>query len=429
MAETRLTDDFLNKMRVEADPLADDTVRHILTEHDPSRVNLLLRQLLSSHEVVAPVGDLSDESCKVIESYIQQSGQLPAWADPEQIKVAEKLFETYGVMGFSLLGCSSLPVLYTCGRGGTQVLTASGKLEWSVRRRTLETSQFVLDTMSRGGLDPAQGGKGIHAAQRVRLMHGAIRTLIQSDPCLGGHANGPGGAWLPDRRWPPDWGVPISQETMGCTILTFSYTILQGLRKFGVDRISKEQESAYLHAWSVVGHIMGIRDEFLTPIKSMENAQELYDRVMARNRSQTPEEMKPGRDLTFALIEFMAEMIRKEAPFWGRFDAVQHISKLIMMPLLGEANCALLDIELDAKDLIALLPFRTVQWLAARFLRESSEYYRHAEWLFRIMARYLHEQDRELKGGSFEIPDHLWDGWRLARAPHAATGRPVATQP
>jgi hypothetical protein len=43
-------------------------------------------------------------------------------------------------------------------------------------RRIVETAQFVLDVMAPDGL--GHSGRGVRSAQKVRLMHAAIRHLI-----------------------------------------------------------------------------------------------------------------------------------------------------------------------------------------------------------------------------------------------------------
>ena len=57
--------------------------------------------------------------------------------------------------------------------------------------------------------------------------------------------------------WDPDWGVPINQEDLAGTLMTFSIVVLDSLRKLGVS-ISDEEPDAYFHAWNCVGHVLGV---------------------------------------------------------------------------------------------------------------------------------------------------------------------------
>ena len=69
-------------------------------------------------------------------------------------------------------------------------------------------------TAAAGALDA--GGAGIRSAQKVRLMHDAVRHLIL------------------EHGWDPALGLPINQEDQLGTLLTFSAVILDGLRKLGL---------------------------------------------------------------------------------------------------------------------------------------------------------------------------------------------------
>lgn len=407
------SDTFLRTMRETGDPLADNTVYHMLTEHGIDRVNTLLQDLIKTDDMTVQTQDLKDEVSAVLEEYLELSRVLPYWADEAKMEEAAAIFREYGLLCFSLLGCYSLPMLYTCGNGGTQVLINSNQLTNHVYRRILETAQFMIDVMSVGGLSP--DGRGLHAIQRVRLMHAAIRTLIQTDQ--QGHIDEQPATQLGQvlhrchNAWQPEWGVPINQETMGATILTFSYIIIDGLRTYDV-HLTPQQEEAFIHCWSVIGHLMGIREEFLRNVTTMEQAKALFDRIIAINLSRTPAEAVPGRELNEALLRYMAEMIQRQT-WLGRFDAVRHIPKLLMLELIGPQKTELLGIRLDPIDRLTLFPFRVFQKIMALVMHDGNEYARHADWLYRMVLSDIEQQKRESKGAFFRIPDELVDGWKL----------------
>ena len=135
------------------------------------------------------------------------------------------------------LACASLPACYAA-RKGVQVLHLTARLQTDPVRRIGETAQLTLDAMAPGGLAP--GGAGVRDAQKVRLMHAAVRHLV-----------GTSGAW------DPDWGVPVNQEDLAGTLMTFSIVVVDSLRKLGVS-VSDEEADAYFHAWNCVGHILGL---------------------------------------------------------------------------------------------------------------------------------------------------------------------------
>lgn len=159
----------------------------------------------------------------------------------------------------------------------------TARLETDTKRRIGETAQMIINVMAPGGLTPK--GQGINDIQRVRLMHGAIRHLI-----------------FQSGRWDPQWDQPINQEDLAGTLMTFTVTILDSLEKLGVKVESREAE-AYLHAWKVVGHILGIRAEMLP--ENVADAEDLMSAI--RRRQFAPSDA--GRQMTSALIEMLEDQV------------------------------------------------------------------------------------------------------------------------
>src|SRR5262245_15657081 len=80
-----------------------------------------------------------------------------------------------GAMGPEIimtLFCYGLPSCYAAAKG-VQVLALTTRLFSNPTRRVIETAQMVVDVMAPGGL--AARGRGIRTAQKVRLMHAAVR--------------------------------------------------------------------------------------------------------------------------------------------------------------------------------------------------------------------------------------------------------------
>jgi len=194
----------------------------------------------------------------------------------------EAFFAEYGPEVLMLLGCYSLPAAYAAAKGA-QVLCRTEFLERAARLRLFQTAQMIVDVMSPGGL--GRGGKGIRAIQKVRLLHASIRHLI-----LKGSL-----AWDTAVL-----GVPINQEDLAGTMLTFSTVILEGLGKFDI-AVPPEQAAAYLDTWCVVGRMMGIREELIPA--DLTSARVLTDTIQRRQIAASPE----GRRLTAALLAAMGE--------------------------------------------------------------------------------------------------------------------------
>ena len=129
---------------------------------------------------------------------------------------------------------------------------------------------MVVDAMTEGSLAP--GARGISTIEKVRLMHAAIRLLI---------LNRPGHDWPTDQR-----GLPINQEDMAGTLMTFSYLAIDGLKHLGI-RLNRADRESYVAAWAYVGRRMGV-DRELIP-KSFKEAKRL-----TRRHSEPPD--RPLRD-------------------------------------------------------------------------------------------------------------------------------------
>ena len=168
---------------------------------------------------------------------------LPEWADPQLIQTGEDLFWRYGTKLILVLYCYSLPFCYL-GRNGVQVLALTTRLASNPTRRIVETAQLLVDVMQAGGLTTPTG-RGRRSIQKVRLMHAAIRQLAPTAP-----------------QWKASFGLPVNQEDLAGTLMSFSWIALDGLDKLGVEVTPAERE-AFLHCWLVIGHLLGIQPELL----------------------------------------------------------------------------------------------------------------------------------------------------------------------
>ena len=273
-SSSRWSDEFLGSMRQVMDPPADDAVRELFEHGDVGAVNSLMRQLVTNDQIVP------SQMHENIRRYLAETGGLPQWADASKISEAEDFFGRNGLLISMSLFFASLPSCYACAKGA-QVLYLTARLETDPKRRLGETSQMILDAMATGGLGP--DGDGVRDAQKVRLMHAAVRHLI-----------------LNSGRWNADWGMPINQEDMGGTLMTFSCTPLRCLDKLGI-AVAPDEAEAYIHAWNVIGHIMGVRPEMLPA--SFSEAEDLLDTIGHRHFERS----EAGVEMTRALKEMVEE--------------------------------------------------------------------------------------------------------------------------
>lgn len=214
--------------------------------------------------------------------YFDDSAVLPSWADPAQIDRGHLLLGRYQPQITTTLLCSSLPQAYGCS-DGAQVLYRSQRLTSGVYRRLMETAQFIVDVLDSGGLAP--GGRGVRSAQKIRLLHATMRYHVRRQD-----------------TWDPRWGLPVNQEDLAGTLLSFSVVVVRGLKSLGIDLPVRDRDS-YFHIWRVVGHILGVDDQ-LNPIEFDDGAA-LCDTIL--QRQQSPSEA--GTVLTKGVLDFIKEVL------------------------------------------------------------------------------------------------------------------------
>jgi hypothetical protein len=147
-------------------------------------------------------------------------------------------------------------------------------------------------------------GKGFCDARKVRFMHAAMRYVLNPPPAPGPSNSTANLQHFANRLppWNPSFGLPINQEDMAFTLLTFSLVIPRGLDEIGCP-ISREQKEAFLHLWCVVGHLMGIRGDLLTD--DLDQAQALYDAILQYEGGPTDQ----GRVLTGQVLRVLQEYL------------------------------------------------------------------------------------------------------------------------
>jgi uncharacterized protein (DUF2236 family) len=276
----RYTDAYLEALRAVGDPEPDRIVAELARDGQVQEVNAILRHLIQNNQPIP--AELPDN----IEFWLRDCATLPAWADRERIDRASALFSEHGVTISLILATASLVECYAA-RKGVKVLTFSYRLGQNAYRRVAESAQFVILLMAPGGL--YEGGQGIKAIQKVRLMHAAIRNLV-----------------LRSGRWDQaELGVPICQEDMLGTLMAFSYIVIRDLRRLGV-QVTEEEAEGFLYFWQVVGAMMGVTPEAIP--RSWAEADALTAAIARRHHGPSPE----GVLMTRALLEMHADLIPGE---------------------------------------------------------------------------------------------------------------------
>lgn len=387
-----VTPESLLPYRNLGDPLADETIEAIFSsgEDGLSHVHRLLKHLVKNDHPLDDDLERDEEKLPpvVVEQmklFFEKSDAGLQQLDAKLIRAGELVFNEHGPEILMLLATYSLPASYTARRG-VQVLAQTGRLESEPMRRLIETTQMVVDVMSVGGLALGEGarfhGKGIRSAQKVRLMHGAIRRLI-----LQRYGS----------DWVKEYGVPINQMDLCGTLMTFSAVIWDGLEMLRV-QLTREQKEAYLYAWRAVGQIVGVHESLIP--QTIERATELKDVIRETEIGSCPQ----GIELTRALIEAYDALVEPKI--------LRGIPVALMRRFLGKYA-----------DVLGLPP---ANWTARvvsmmiyfsgifDFIFSSST---AARWIHRelsmLIIRFLLRIERGGNRPSFDIPDHLADGWGL----------------
>lgn len=363
-----LTDPFLDRMRGEGDPLADEVVRRIFERHDTQEVERVMASLVKNDGV--PQDDLPVE----LSDYLDAVDRIPL-PPSEAVQRAEQTFAELGPEILMVLGFYSLPASYAAKKG-VDVLARTARLVRGPLRRVFETTQMVVDVMQPGGLAP--NGRGLMTAKKVRLMHAAVRHLLREDQIT---------------VWDPNNGVPINQEDLAGTLMTFSFLIVEGLEMLKAP-MSDEEKEAWIRCWAGLGPILGVKDELIP--ENVEQARALTRKIQARQIAPSPE----GRELTAALLGMYRTLIPGDA-----FDGLAATMMRHFLPS-------------DVADGLAIPKADFTRWifeLTEEALDLSLTEGPVRSLLRRFNLRFIQAMLDQERGGTrppFAIPDHLADGWR-----------------
>jgi len=401
------TDAFLESSRKIGDPVGDAAIREIFERREARALNVFMGQMVENDELPA---DLPDG----IERFLRDTAALPTWVVPARVRQAERLFNIYGLISLVSLVCASLPQCYTM-RTGVRILDLTGQLGEHTNRRLHQTAVMVLAVMGKRGLE--DNGRGIRQAQKVRLIHAAIRYRI-----LGAiHADGvpaAAGAQIPavlpdavrsvsdvitQRKF--DWqidrdGYPINQEDLAFTLLTFSLIIPRGMRTLGVN-ISDDDFAAFIHAWNVVGYVMGVDESLMA--HTPEDAALLFEKIRARQGGASP----AGARLTDALLSVIERDLL-------RYRVARPLGPILVRILVGDETAAMLGMDTRHVWLVRLCHravagiFRFMNKVASRLFTDARPLKFVSAWLGRRLVDRLVEVTYRDRNVQLEIPE----GWR-----------------
>ena len=365
------TSESLQPLRIIGDPLADTVIAELFADGGVQAMNTLMSGFVANEHPVP------DNLPAPVRDYLQQSVELPAWADPALLHAGEDLFFRFGPSIILILTCYSLPFCYL-GRNGVPVLAMTNRLSSNATRRIVETAQMVVDCMSAGGLT-TPGGRGRLTIQKVRLMHAAIRRLAPAAPA-----------------WKPEYGLPINQEDLAGTLMSFSYITLDGLQKLEI-ALTDQDRLGYLHCWNVIGHLLGVHDALLPA--TVDRAKALADGIAADQFGPTPD----GKNLTNALIDMLAHILPGNL-----FDKMP---KVFLRFFLGSQWAAWLGVD---EGVLAELAVQPIRYLGLEFggkIEDSKTLGALAVEIGKLLVGAITLAGRGGDRPSFAIPTQLREVW------------------
>ena len=349
---------FLDEMRQQMDPLADEAVaamyRHPSGGHFRETV-----ATLTTNDYLIPTG-----LPEAVVRFLEESRRLPDWADERQLRRGHDFFVRHSQDLLLMLSLFSLPYDYAAANGA-QVLYLSERLRKDPGKRLAETGQYVLDVGGKDAFGPR--GRAICSAQKVRLIHAAIRYHLRDD-----------------ERWQPEWGQPVNQEDMAGTNLSFSLLPVRGMRKLDIP-VAHNDMMTYVHLWNVASYLMGV-DERLLPDTGKEA---FWLTKLISERQHRPSEA--GQALAKSLISYMQQ------------NALNNLGQLIpayMRLLMGDEVADILALPESAlpKSLVAA-PLRGLS-IIRNVLSRPQQGYREAQ-------QQLRQEIKRQRGEKFRAPERL----------------------
>ena len=235
---TRWSDDgFLDEIRRHVDTQADGCVARLFAEGGGSGSALLFRHATSNDD------QLPQGSPRALARSSPRAAALPPDIDTARTARGELVWIRTPSTAALVLLAKSLPEGYAAKSFG-EMLSMSADLERHPYRRLLGVLQMVVNVASPGGFTAK--GKTINTAQKMRLMHAAIRTHV-----LRAHRAAVRRGAL---------RAAVNHEDMLATVMGFSYVVIEGLAH-PRRRPRARRGRGPLLSWRTFARMVGIHPE------------------------------------------------------------------------------------------------------------------------------------------------------------------------
>ncbi|MFJ5172969.1 oxygenase MpaB family protein [Streptomyces griseoviridis] len=210
-----------------------------------------------------------------VTAYLTTVNKLPTWADPAKLARAADFNRRRDTYLFMLYGLGSGIMSTVIPREARSVYWSAGGA--NMQDRAAKTFTFGYDLSQLGAFAPT--GQFVVTANKTRMVHAAVRHLLPRSP-----------------HWTvvADESVPISAADILVTFHSLGTYVRRRMLDWGVPMPAADQE-AFLHAWQVAIHLLGVPDEHIPQSWAAAEAQSA--RVLTPILTPTPEGIELAEDL------------------------------------------------------------------------------------------------------------------------------------
>ena len=180
------------------------------------------------------------------QKWYESPAEPPDWMCTELLVEGQRFFAVHGLEMSVALFFASLPTSYAVTQAASVLHRVSDLATNDLVRRVAETGHMLIDVMGMAGDGSFRAGGRAHGtACGLRVLHGFVRELVRA------------------HGWDTStFGEPANQEMLISTLLDFTVVTWHAIERMGVP-VSLQVRRAHLHAWSVVGHLMGVAPALL----------------------------------------------------------------------------------------------------------------------------------------------------------------------
>lgn len=254
----------------------DRIIADVITAGQVPAVNDAISTWVHNHQAV-PNGLPAE-----LTAYLQQSTQLPAWADTAKLRRAADFNRRKDLYLFMIYGVGGGIMSTVIPREAKSVYWSKGGAD--MQDRAAKTFTFGYDLSDINAFE--RSGQFMVTSNKTRMVHSAVRHLLPQSPYWKAVA---------------DETIPISNHDILVTFHSTGTFAHKKLKEWKVP-MSAADEAAFLHSWQVALHFLGVRDEYIPATWADAHAQSAQ--ILTPVLGWTPE----GQELAEVLLGLTAQV-------------------------------------------------------------------------------------------------------------------------